>query len=189
MKSIDHSAFYNCDALTSVKVEWPTPISISENAFNTQSNATLYVPAGSKTSYETAECWKDFKEIVEIEKCAKPVITIDGGKLRLTCETEGVTFKTSYQYESGGSEATGNEVCLGGTITYTISVVASKDGYFDSDIATTSVELNVGIKGDTNGDGKVTITDAVGVVNIILNGNTEASAPALEQPAETIEAE
>ena len=45
-----------------------------------------------------------------------------------------------------------------------------------------------GIQGDTNQDGKVTITDAVGVVNIILN-NGEATAPALQDEEEIKEPE
>ena len=46
--------------------------------------------------------------------------------------------------------------------------------YDDAPAATGSTAL----KGDVNGDGQVTISDAVGVVNIILSGG--ASAPALQ---------
>ena len=41
-----------------------------------------------------------------------------------------------------------------------------------------------GIRCDTNADGKVTITDAVTVVNYILNGGEATAAPALSKPEE-----
>ena len=47
------------------KVRKSAPISINRNTFSNQSNSTLYVPHGCKTAYETANVWKDFKEIVE----------------------------------------------------------------------------------------------------------------------------
>ena len=56
----------------------------------------------------------------------------------------------------------------------------------DSPAATADIDVH-GIQGDTNRDGKVTITDAVSVVNIILN-NGETAAPALENP-EVVEPE
>ena len=35
---------------------------------------------------------------------------------------------------------------------------------------------------DVNGDSKITISDAVGIVNIILNGSEATVAPALSKP-------
>ena len=35
--------------------------------FSNRTNATLYVPKGSKRAYQAAEYWKEFKEIIEIE--------------------------------------------------------------------------------------------------------------------------
>ena len=59
------SVFYNCSKLTSVIVEWETPISIGI-VFPTYNYATLYVPAGCKARYEAAEYWKDFEEIIQM---------------------------------------------------------------------------------------------------------------------------
>jgi hypothetical protein len=43
-----------------------TPVSIASYTFSNRANATLYVPYGCKASYEKADYWKEFKEIVEL---------------------------------------------------------------------------------------------------------------------------
>lgn len=65
--SIGNSAFWGSNGLSSVKVEWKSPIDIVSNTFSNSSNATLYVPKGSKSAYQSANYWKDFKEIVEYQ--------------------------------------------------------------------------------------------------------------------------
>ena len=52
---------------------------------------------------------------------------------------------------------------------YKVSVYAMKTGYEDSDVATAEFTMSGGgLKGDTNGDGKVDVEDVVETVNIIL---------------------
>ncbi len=63
---IGSQAFYPCDSLVEVKVAMTAPVSIRENTFPSRANATLYVPAGCKTAFESAQYWKDFKQIVEM---------------------------------------------------------------------------------------------------------------------------
>ena len=67
VKSIEGFAFLGCSALTSVTVEAETPLTITEGVFSNKANATLYVPVGSKTAYEAADYWKEFKEIIEVK--------------------------------------------------------------------------------------------------------------------------
>ena len=64
--SIGDYAFDGCRSLTSVTVDISTPLTIPNNIFQNRGNATLYVPAGSKSAYEAADHWKEFKEIVEM---------------------------------------------------------------------------------------------------------------------------
>ena len=52
---------------------------------------------------------------------------------------------------------------------YYVSVYATKSGYEDSDVTTKTFIPVKAIKGDVDSDGEITISDAVGVVNIILN--------------------
>ena len=63
--SIGSYAFSGCSGLTLVKVDIANPLSISSYTFSNRTNATLYVPAGSKAAYEAADYWKKFKEIIE----------------------------------------------------------------------------------------------------------------------------
>ena len=141
---------------------------ISNYTFYQCYNATLYVPAGSKTKYEAADYWKNFKEIVEMipEKCATPTIKYIDGKLKFECETEGVEFISHFSTPTG---ADNNLSEVSEPTTNIVSVYAKKEGYLNSDVATANIDVR-GIKGDVNQDGVVTITDAVSVVNIIQNG-------------------
>ena len=185
---IGSRAFFGCSALETVKTTITSPFAIEEDVFQIINKETdkveftkakLQVPFGCKEAYLSTSCWNLFAEIEEQERCATPTISFIGGKLHFECETEGV----EYHYEFTASESgkgTGNDISI--TPIYAVKVYASKPDYKDSEEA--SLDINAaGIKGDTNQDGKVTITDAVSVVNIILN-NGETTAPAMESPAD-----
>ena len=86
--SIGESAFSNCKGLTSVISLIEEPFEINENTFcyydwveNNQydkvfTTATLYVPAGTKSKYESTPAWNEFTNIVEgIENAVKSVET------------------------------------------------------------------------------------------------------------------
>ena len=86
--SIGESAFSECSGLTSVISLIEEPFEINENTFeysdwveNNQydkvfTTATLYVPAGTKSKYESTPAWNKFKNIVEgIENAVKSVET------------------------------------------------------------------------------------------------------------------
>ena len=65
--TIEDRAFQNTASLTSLTVEWTTPLSIpAETFFNVnKSSVTLRVPTGTKTLYQRADVWKDFGTIEE----------------------------------------------------------------------------------------------------------------------------
>lgn len=177
--TFNSNVFKNCNNLTDVTVLWDTPINIESTSFPNRTSSTLHVPYGTKSLYAAADYWKEFKEITEERpQCAKPTITIDNGKLTFGCETEGVTFKASCQYDNSSSLSEGEELVLEGTTICHISVIATKEDYQDSDIATAEVEVGIGIKGDVNGDGAVDIGDAVRIVNKVV-GKIDALAPSM----------
>ncbi len=95
------------------------------------------------------------------QKCATPDITMSNGRLHFDCATEGVTFHPTME-----ADIAGNDIAVPSR--FLIKVRATKEGLTDSNEAKTYVTIP---KGDVNGDGRVTITDAVSVLNIIL-GNT-----------------
>jgi hypothetical protein len=146
-------------------VDIDTPINIAQNVF-IFCDATLYVPEGSKALYQAAGAWGRFEKIEEfpVYKCATPTINYANGKVRFACETEGVKFVPTMKCLPKQS-LNGNELEIGGT--YDISVVATKEGYRDSQVTTKTIDINT--MGDLDGDGEVSVTDVTSLVNVILN--------------------
>ena len=68
-----------------------------------------------------------------IIKCATPIISYANGKLTFSCETEGAICHSTIT-DTDIKSYTGNEVDL--TVTYHISVYATKEKYEDSEVAT-----------------------------------------------------
>jgi hypothetical protein len=71
VSSIGYLAFSRCDELNSIYAYPITPVDLSSspNVFRgvDKTTCTLYVPSSSKHLYETADQWKDFMHIVEME--------------------------------------------------------------------------------------------------------------------------
>ena len=165
--SIGYAAFEGADI--------PTVISLIENPFkitgktsdyrtfsqNTFLNATLYVPKGTIEKYKATDGWKDFLFIEEGEgpggdtpttqKCEKPTISYENGKLTFTSATDGAVCQYSIT-DTDIKAGSGNEVQLG--VTYNISVYAAKAGYENSETATATlcwIDQQPKTEGITNG--------------------------------------
>jgi len=140
-------------------VDFPTVVSLIENPFkitgktsnsrsfsqNTFNNATLYVPKGTIDKYKATDGWKDFLFIEEgtgggdtptTQKCEKPTISYENGKLTYYCETEGAMCQSTIT-DADIKSYSSNEVQL--TVTYNISVYATKAGYDNSETATATL--------------------------------------------------
>lgn len=69
--SIGKDAFFMCSNLKKVTSMIMEPMPLGDHAFDvpgyTWTDATLYVPYGTKAAYEQTEGWKEFKNIVEME--------------------------------------------------------------------------------------------------------------------------
>ena len=144
--SIGYEAFYGCRSLTSIisKMKNPCPI-YGSNSFTQDiySNTILYVPQGTKANYERKAYWKNFVHIEELgipepepQTCSKPTIGYKKGQLTFDCATEGATCCYSIT-DSDIKSGNGDKVDL--TVTYQISVYATKQGYYDSDVATATL--------------------------------------------------
>ena len=86
---------------------YPGYRTFTQNTFN---NATLYVPKGTIEKYKATDGWKDFFFIEEgvgpggdtpqpptpePQKCEKPTISYQNGKLTFSCATDGATCQYS----------------------------------------------------------------------------------------------
>lgn len=69
--SLNNDVFYNCRSLTTLRVKMKTPIAIGD-IFTLNALENLYVPVGTKALYETADGWKNFKNIIEMD--LKPIL-------------------------------------------------------------------------------------------------------------------
>ena len=147
--SIGATVFQDCNNLVSVTVKRKTPVDITEKVFTNRINATLYVPYGSKTAYEAADYWKDFKEIIEIdtrleqtlELAELPAMSYGDDTYELPATTaEGKTITWSSSDENVAA-VSGNTVTVKGSGTATIT--ATQEGDNEYQPFSKAYELNI----------------------------------------------
>ena len=93
--SIGWDAFV-CIYLTSIFCHWQVPLELEHNPFiSSDNNATLYVPAGTKSAYEAVYPWSEFGNIVEINyssidetEAITPTVTVIDGAIVIEGETD-----------------------------------------------------------------------------------------------------
>ena len=79
VEKIGSSAFSGCISLMSVTSKIVSPKSISDNVFDgLPSSATLYVPTGTKSKYQSLTGWNKFTNIVEQGGSTSPTATGNG---------------------------------------------------------------------------------------------------------------
>ena len=163
VKVISSNAFSQCSKLKRVISLAATPPVLYENAFSNYS-IFLKVPDAVIDVYKATAPWSKFTEfeLLSKERCAKPTISIENGKMNFSCDTEGVEFHYEMFISVKGD---GNGIKLPDTIN--ISVYASKEGLYDSVVETSEVPLPA--IADVNGDGMVNAADIVKIVNLIMS--------------------
>ena len=74
--SIDNNAFYGCSGLTSIVSKIKKPFVIDNSVFdsNIYATATLTVPYGTKSLYESTAGWNQFQNVVEANPIGETVI-------------------------------------------------------------------------------------------------------------------
>jgi hypothetical protein len=144
--SIGDGAFSGWDLPEVIsKIENPFIISTQTFSDNTFYNTTLYVPKGTIEKYKATEGWKKFIYIEEgdgsgktpeTQKCEKPTISYQNGKLTFHSATDDAVCHSTITDADIKSYST-NEVQLG--VTYNITVYAAKTGYENSETATATL--------------------------------------------------
>ena len=141
MMEIGNQAFANCEQLEDVysyaaKVPYTGSDTFKDSYVE---YATLHVPDSAIEHYQETAPWSGFGTIValdgemkELPKCATPTLIYEQGRLTFNSETEGVSFV---------SDITDTDIKINYTaelnlsLTYTITVYATKKGYKNSDSA------------------------------------------------------
>lgn len=155
---IGQYAFNGCTSLATIECKAKTPPVCGAKALDDVDkwSCKLIVPNACMEAYQNVEPWKGFFFMEEAtatedptddptddptvdptdEKCEMPTISYANGKLTFSSETEDVEFY---------SEITDNDIRQYYTaevelsVTYTISVYATRDGYADSDVVTATM--------------------------------------------------
>lgn len=89
-------AFRYASKLKTVYAYMKSPVALQASFYDVPlENVTLYVPYGSKSAYETADVWKDFKEIIEVKPdnflYAEETTMKLGGKKTIALQLDNVT--------------------------------------------------------------------------------------------------
>ena len=143
--SMGDQIFGNCTDLSSITWLTSTPPTIGSYFFHSSiyTKATLKVPVGSKSAYQTADIWKNFTNIIEVEPSYNITYIVDGElyKQYIMKEGESITPEAEPKKEgytfSGWSEIPATmparDIYIYGTYTKTTdvyNVIANSNGAY-----------------------------------------------------------
>lgn len=150
------------------------------NGYVDYDKCILHVPYGCAQAYREAELWKNFKNIVEGEKVQIPVVSIqfesenmvmtedDVATLQVTVLPENADNKALAWSSSDGAVASVNSegVVTAVSVGQATITAAAVDG--SGVEGSCVVEIVPLLKGDSNNDKTVTVTDAVNTANYAM---------------------
>ena len=122
LSTIYNNVFVGCNSLSTIYCNQPTARSTSTNNFDasTYSSATLYVPKGSLSSYQSTAPWSSFSNIMESTK-----FVAGGIYYNITSSsTVEVTYKDTNFNSYSGSIVIPPTVQFGG-VTYTVTGIGN----------------------------------------------------------------
>ena len=98
--SIGQYAFIGCSSLTNIVSEIESPFSLEGSTFDdaTFNNATLTVPAGTKSAYQSKGGWMNFKNIVEAGNGSEDVRKFESGGVTYNVNDNGTTVTVTAGY-------------------------------------------------------------------------------------------
>ena len=154
--NIEDNIFYNCKNITTIYFQGYTPPVAGDNSFSNY-DATLYVPDGSLTTYQSSSYWSRFKYLVEyyLDKYFYINYVVDGRHYLTDSIKHGhsitlidIPEKEGYTF-SGWSEAPvtmpANDITISGSFainTYVLTYIVDGETYAtDSIVYNGDVEL------------------------------------------------
>lgn len=149
------SVFWKVPSLDSLVSMAQKPFVIDESDFEpaVYDNATLYVPAGTKSLYRSAPVWANFRNIVELDR-----FVVDGISYQVTAEGEAMVVDASEGVPYNGTIVVPAQV-KSGTQLFSVSGV-------DSNVGSGSENLRVVRRDKMQGPANVSIIGGKGVIRI-----------------------
>ena len=188
--SLDGSAFYNCYGLSSMVVLAEMPPAVGSDAFyNISTNIPVYVPCESLETYQTAEGWNAFTNIMCISSGTISVVAdpFEGGEVSGAGTYEGGTFCTVTATPNEGyvfANWTKNGIIVSNSPSYSFVVTGESvlNARFvaggNIDFADANVKAICVANWDTDGDGELSYVEAASVTSLVgvFSGNTEITS-------------
>ena len=129
--SIALNAFKDCSSLNNITSEIQQPFAINDNVFSTYDTATLKVPEGTKSAYQSTAGWSLFKNITDGQAEKDDVVIFELGGIYYYVSGDEV------EVTSGGFQNYSGNMVIPSQVTYngkTYSVTYIDPGaFYDSD--------------------------------------------------------
>lgn len=180
LTSLDRYVFGNCPALTSVTCLATTPPTIDYESFDssTYSNATLYVPNGSKSAYEAADNWSNFATIEELPYS----FVVNGIYYAITGtspNTVEVTYKDTNYNTYSGSVSIPSRVAYNGA-TYSVTAIGASAFRKSTNLTSLTIPTSITSSGASafnqcNSLTRVNISNLKAWCNISFINNADAN--------------
>ena len=125
--SIALNAFKDCSSLNNITSEIQQPFAINDNVFSTYATATLKVPAGTKSAYQSTAGWSLFKNITDGQAEKDDVVIFELGGIYYYVSGDEV------EVTSGGFQNYSGNMVIPSQVTYngkTYSVTYIDPGAF-----------------------------------------------------------
>ena len=188
--SIGSNAFRGCSGLTAMIVFAETPPTVGASAFyNISTNIPVYVPCESVETYQLAEGWNAFSNIMCILSGTISVVAnpLEGGEVSGAGMFEGGTFCTVTATPNEGYifvNWTKNDIIVSNSPSYSFVVTGESvlTAHFVTEgnivFADANVKAICVANWDTNGDGELSYAEAASVMSLgeVFRGNTEITS-------------